>query len=92
MSLPSAAQFGYLARSFVFLRFELLGFGQRRAALGIQRAELLEIELIPARSQTLGDGVQVRPEEGEIMHVKNLAFSRRSHDERGMNTDVATQL
>ncbi len=57
----------------VALRFQLLGLGQRRAALGIQRAKLLDIELIPARRQTLGDGVQIGPEEGKIMHVRYLS-------------------
>ncbi len=69
VSWPCFPQLGHFCALRVHLRLQLLGFRQRRAALSIQRAELFDIELIPARGQALGDGVQVGPEEGEIMHA-----------------------
>ena len=51
----------------IALRLELLGLGERRTALRVQRPELLEIQLIAARCQALGDRVQVRPEERKIV-------------------------
>ena len=47
----------------IALRLELFGFGERGAPLGIELAELLDIQLKPARGQTLGDGVEIGPEE-----------------------------
>jgi hypothetical protein len=61
-------QLGHFRAFRVHLRFELLGFGERGAPLGVQGAELIDIELISARGQTLRDGVQVGSEEGQIMH------------------------
>ncbi len=51
--LPDFLRFG------VLLRFELLGFGQRRAPLRIQLAERLDVERESAIRQPLGDGIQI---------------------------------
>ena len=58
------AQLSHFGALRVLQGFKLLGFCQRGAALGVQCSELIDIELISARGQTLGDGVEVGSEGG----------------------------
>ncbi len=64
----------------VALRLELLGFGYRAAALGIESAKLVDIQRETARRQSLSDGVQVATELRQVMH---LGTGRRHECRRG---------
>ena len=63
MSTPCFALLADLCAFGVALRLELLGFGQGGAALGIERAKLLDDQLKSARGQALGYGVEIGAEE-----------------------------
>jgi hypothetical protein len=67
-----------LSASGLLLRLELLRFGNGRAPLGIQRSKLRYIKLKPARSQTLGDGIEIRSKLRQVMHDSFICVYPRS--------------
>jgi len=56
----------------------LLGFGNGRPPLPIERSKLPYIKLKSARSQTLGYRIEVGPKLGQVMHGSFIRVYPRS--------------
>ena len=74
-SWPALLQLADFLRFGVALRFELFGFGERGAALGVELAERFDVEREAAIGQPLGDRVEILAEEREIVHRAFGAFA-----------------